>query len=73
MGDRVTRYVKTSDGITRVFQPGEVMFQDNTKDSPAAKSPQHASGTVGDEPCTVLITSVDFKPTVDHPCPFTQS
>lgn len=40
------RYVKTSDGTKRVFQPGEVMFQDNVKDSPADKQPEHESGKV---------------------------
>ena len=44
------RYVKTSDGTVREFQPGEVMFQDNSKDNPGAKvkSPEHESGTVPD-------------------------
>ena len=64
------RYVTTSDGETRVFKAGEVMFQDNTKVSPAASIPQHISGTVGDEPCNLLITQVVFMPTVDRPCPF---
>ena len=38
------RYVKTTDGTKKVFQPGEVMFQDNVESSPAAKQPQHESG-----------------------------
>ncbi len=40
----IARYVKTSDGTKRVFQPGEVMFQDNVESSPAEKQPQHESG-----------------------------
>lgn len=38
------RYVKTTDGTKRVFQPGEIMFQDNVQDSPADKQPEHESG-----------------------------
>ena len=65
------RYVQTSDGSRRDFRQGEVLFQDNTKDNPAAKPPQHASGTVGDQPCNLLISQVTFPPSFDKPCPFT--
>eukprot|EP00884_Botryococcus_braunii_P021570 jgi/Botrbrau1/8097/Bobra.0230s0022.2 len=37
-------YVKTTDGTKKVFSPGEVLFQDNTKDCPADKEPMHYSG-----------------------------
>ncbi|KAK9807121.1 hypothetical protein WJX73_007671 [Symbiochloris irregularis] len=63
-------YVETTDGTRREFKVGEVMFQDNTEDSPAAKTPQHASGVVGEEPCIVLISQAEFKETVDKPGPF---
>lgn len=36
--------METSDGTRREFSPGEVMFQDNVENSPAAKQPQHKSG-----------------------------
>jgi hypothetical protein len=63
-------FVETSDGTRREFSPGEVMFQDNVENSPAAKQPQHKSGTNGKEPCNQMIMQVERKPEVDNPCPF---
>lgn len=62
-------YVKTTDGTKKVFVPGDVLFQDNTKECPSAKPPQHYSGVVGSEPNQQMIIQVDFKPEVDHPGP----
>eukprot|EP00958_Prasinococcus_capsulatus_P025410 scaffold4280_cov385-Prasinococcus_capsulatus_cf.AAC.9 len=42
--------------------PGEVLFQDNTANSPAAKTPQHYSGTEQGEVCQQLIVQVDYTP-----------
>lgn len=64
------RYVETTDGTRREFKVGETLWQDNTKNSPASKTPQHASGVIGDQACEVFISQVDFKETVDKPCPF---
>ena len=33
--------------------PGEILFQDDVKNSPAKKTPTHQSGVVGDFPCQV--------------------
>ncbi|KAJ7568187.1 hypothetical protein O6H91_01G022100 [Diphasiastrum complanatum] len=55
-------YVKTTDGKKFEFHPGDVLFQDNTKDSPADKQPQHYSGVVGDKPCRQMIVQLDRKP-----------
>ena len=63
------RYVKTSDGTRREFKVGDILFQDNTKDSPAAKEPHHFSGTVGEGPCQQVIVQMSRKPEVDNPGP----
>jgi len=69
----VHRYVETSDGEVRMFEAGDILFQDNTANSPAAIFPnlaKHISGQVGDQPCNIVVTQVNFNPTVDQPCPF---
>ncbi|BBM98388.1 hypothetical protein MPTK1_1g13110 [Marchantia polymorpha subsp. ruderalis] len=63
-------YIETTDGSRYEFQPGEVLFQDNTKNSPADKTPQHFSGAVGDLPCQQFIIQFDRSPEVDNPEPF---
>jgi len=63
-------FVKASDGTTKEFGPGDVLFQDNTSNSPAASSPRHYSGTVGRGPCQQMIVQVAWAPQVDHPAPF---
>jgi hypothetical protein len=63
-------YVKTSDGTKHVFKPGDVLFQDNTKDSPASDQPQHYSGVVGDKPCQQMIVQLSRKPETNNPNPF---
>lgn len=52
------RYVVATDGSRKDFQPGDVLFQDDVKDSPAAKEPQHASGNSGNVPNQQLILQV---------------
>eukprot|EP00877_Chromochloris_zofingiensis_P009328 jgi/Chrzof1/4649/Cz14g21120.t1 len=61
------RYVKTTDGTTKEFSPGDVLFQDNTSDCPADKEPKHFSGVVGNQPCQQMIVQVSRKPEVDKP------
>jgi len=56
-----------------MFEAGDILFQDNTANSPAAIFPnlaKHISGQVGDQPCNIVVTQVNFNPTVDQPCPF---
>jgi hypothetical protein len=64
------RYTETSDGTRHEYRKGDVMFQDNTKTSPADKQPEHYSGTVGDTPCHQLVVQLSRPPQVDNPCPF---
>jgi hypothetical protein len=64
------RYVKTSDGTKFEFKPGDVLFQDNTKNSPANTPPEHFSGVIGDEPCQQMIVQLSRPPQVDEPNPF---
>ena len=63
-------YVKTSDGTRKEFGPGDVLFQDNTANSPAAKAGEHYSGTAGRGPCQQMIVQVAWAPQVDKPGPF---
>ncbi|KAG0589951.1 hypothetical protein M758_1G057600 [Ceratodon purpureus] len=63
-------YIETTDGTRRNLKKGQLLFQDNTANSPADKSPQHYSGTHGDKPCHQLIIQLSRPPQVDNPCPF---
>ncbi|CAM6087454.1 unnamed protein product [Calypogeia fissa] len=63
-------YIKTTDGEKYVFKPGEVLFQDNTKTTPAQKLGQHYSGAVGDVPCQQMIVQFNRPPEVDNTNPF---
>ncbi|XP_024373841.1 uncharacterized protein [Physcomitrium patens] len=63
-------FTKTSDGTRHEYVAGDIMFQDNTKNSSADKQPQHYSGTVGDVPCHQLVVQISRPPQVDSPCPF---
>jgi hypothetical protein len=63
-------YVKTTDGTKFAFKPGDVLFQDNTKNSPANKQPEHYSGVVGDQPCQQMIVQLSRPPQVNEPNPF---
>ena len=64
------RYVKVTDGTRIEFKKGDVLFQDNTKTSPAKKQPMHYSGTVGNHPCQQMVVQISRPPQVDNPCPF---
>jgi hypothetical protein len=63
-------YVKTTDGTKFEFKPGDVLFQDNTKNSPANTPPEHFSGVIGDEPCQQMIVQLSRPPQVNEPNPF---
>ena len=63
-------YIRTSDGKTTTFRPGDVLYQDNSSDHPSAKlgasgqapsGAQHWSGANGG-PCNQLVLGV--KPRV---------
>ena len=60
-------FVETMDGRRVEMGPGELMFGEdqNTKERDGRKG--HLSGTVGDEPCTMIVTGLDVTPTVNQP------
>jgi hypothetical protein len=57
-------YVKTSDGKTTRLLPGDVLYQDNTKEHPSAQKDtrkgMHFSGSLGDEPCDQVIIQLEL-------------
>eukprot|EP00879_Flechtneria_rotunda_P005712 GHRR01006013.1.p1 GENE.GHRR01006013.1~~GHRR01006013.1.p1 ORF type:complete len:192 (+),score=44.92 GHRR01006013.1:201-776(+) len=59
--------IKATDGSEKVFVPGDILFQDDTEQSPAQKTPKHWSGVVGDKPNQQVIIQVDCTPEVDKP------
>ena len=61
-------FVETMDGTRVEMGPGEVMMGEDqgTKDKKG-----HRSGTVGDVPCTMIVTGLDVTPTVNQPGRFT--
>ena len=60
-------FVETMDGTRVEMGPGELMMGEdqNTKARDGRKG--HLSGTVGDEPCTMIVTGLDVAPTVNRP------
>ena len=57
-------FVETMDGHRVEMGPGELMMGEdqNTKGGKG-----HRSGTVGHEPCTMIVTGLDVTPTVNQP------
>ena len=57
-------FVETMDGTRVEMGPGELMMGEdqNTKGGRG-----HRSGTVGDEPCTMIVTGREVAPTVARP------
>ena len=54
--------------LPQIMGPGDILFQDDVKDSPAKNTPRgHQSGVVGDFPCQQMIVQVSRKPEVDNP------
>ena len=52
------------DGTRVEMGPGELMMGE---DQHTTGGKGHRSGTVGDEPCTMIVTGLDVAPTVDQP------
>ena len=61
-------FVETMDGTRVEMGPGELMMGE---DQGTAGGKGHRSGTVGDVPCTMMVTGLDVTPTVDRPGRFT--
>ena len=57
-------FVETMDGTRVEMGPGELMMGEDqgTKDAKG-----HRSGTIGDEPCSMIVTGLDIEPTVNEP------
>ena len=57
-------FVETMDGMRVEMGPGELMMGEDqgTKDKKG-----HKSGTVGNEPCTMIVTGLEVTPTVNQP------
>ena len=60
-------FVETMDGHRVEMGPGDLMMGEdqNTRERDGRKG--HLSGTVGDVPCTMIVTGLDVTPTVDQP------
>lgn len=60
-------FVETMDGHRVEMGPGELMMGEdqNTKERDGRKG--HLSGTVGDQPCSMIVTGLEVKPTIDEP------
>ena len=60
-------FVETMDGQRVEMGPGELMMGEdqNTRERDGRKG--HLSGTVGDQPCTMIVTGLDVTPTVNQP------
>ena len=52
------------DGVRVEMGPGELMMGE---DQGTNGSKGHRSGTVGDEPCTMIVTALHVAPTVGQP------
>lgn len=60
-------FVETMDGLRIEMGPGELMFGEDQNTTPKNGRRGHLSGTVGDEPCTMIVTGLDITPTVNRP------
>lgn len=60
-------FVETMDGRRVEMGPGELMMGEdqNTKERDGRRG--HISGTVGNEPCTMIVTGLEVVPTVNQP------
>ena len=61
-------FVETMDGTRVEMGPGETMMGE---DQGTRGGKGHRSGTVGPEPCTMIVTGLDIPPTVNRPGRFT--
>jgi len=64
-------FVETMDGHRVEMGPGELMFGEDQNTRPHDGRKGHLSGTVGDEPCTMMVVGLDVTPTVNRPGRFT--
>jgi hypothetical protein len=60
-------FVETMDGHRVEMGPGELMFGEDQNTRPRDGRKGHLSGTVGSEPCTMMVTGLLVEPTVNQP------
>jgi hypothetical protein len=60
-------FVETMDGHRVEMGPGELMMGEDQNTRPLDGRKGHRSGTVGDVPCTMIVTGLDVVPTIDRP------
>ena len=60
-------FVETMDGTRVEMGPGELMMGEDQGTRERDGRRGHLSGTVGDEPCTMIVTGLDVAPTVGQP------
>ena len=64
-------FVETMDGQRVEMGPGELMMGEDQNTRERDGKTGHRSGTIGDAPCTMIVTGLDVTPTVDQPGRFT--
>ncbi|KQP65993.1 cupin [Methylobacterium sp. Leaf469] len=64
-------FVETMDGHRVEMGPGDLMFGEDQNTVAHDGRKGHLSGTVGDEPCTMMVVGLDVSPTVNQPGRFT--
>jgi hypothetical protein len=57
-------FVETMDGVRVEMGPGELMMGE---DQGTREGKGHRSGTVGDQPCSMIVTTLDVAPTINQP------
>ena len=60
-------FVETMDGHRVEMGPGELMMGEDQGTTARDGRKGHLSGTVGNEPCTMIVTGLEVTPTVDQP------
>ncbi|MEX7291537.1 hypothetical protein AB2C55_33040, partial [Pseudomonas aeruginosa] len=60
-------FVETMDGTRVEMGPGELMMGEDQGTTERDSRKGHLSGTVGTEPCTMIVTGLDVTPTLNQP------
>ena len=60
-------FVETMDGMRVEMGPGELMMGEDQHTIERDGKKGHRSGTVGAEPCTMIVTGLDVTPTKNQP------
>ncbi|MCJ2022082.1 cupin domain-containing protein [Methylobacterium sp. J-026] len=60
-------FVETMDGTRVEMGPGELMMGEDQNTRERDGKNGHLSGTVGDQPCVMIVTGLDVEPTVNQP------